>query len=84
MTTEARKSFSHGFVLTEPELRRIVDVATQQFDKATSPAKTLTRIKIRFKNGTITEADSLDDLFSLENVGSKQDALALSAERWFF
>ncbi len=71
MKTEARQSFSHGFVLTEQELRRIADMATQQLQKVRSSPPPKTEIELRFRNGTITESDSLDDLFSLENVGAK-------------
>jgi hypothetical protein len=71
MKTEARQSFSHGFVLTEQELRRIADVATQQLVKVRSSPPPTTQIELRFRNGTITESDSLDDLLSLENVGAK-------------
>lgn len=71
MKTEARKSFYHGFVLTEQELRRIVDVATQQLEKVAA-RKPHTYIQVKFRNGTITDAASLDDLLSIENVGSKQ------------
>jgi len=71
MKTEARQSFSHGFVLTEQELRRIADVATQQLGKVRPSPPPKTEIELRFRNGTITESDSLDDLFSLENVGAK-------------
>jgi hypothetical protein len=71
MKTEARQSFSHGFVLTEQELRRIADVATQQLVKVRPSPPPKTQIELRFRNGTITESDSLDDLLSLENVGAK-------------
>ncbi len=71
MKTEARQSFGHGFVLTEQELRRIADVATQQLGKIPSASASKTLIELRFKNGTITETDSLDDVLSLENIGTK-------------
>jgi hypothetical protein len=71
MKTEARKSFRHGFVLTEQELRRIAGVATDQLEKIPLSQKPKTHIEVRFQNGTLTDSDSLDDLVSLENVGSK-------------
>lgn len=74
MKTEARKEFSYGFVLTEQELRRIVDVAVQQLEKVTAddgpPVKP--QIQVKYINGTLTETDTLDDLLSMENVGSRR------------
>lgn len=71
MKTEARKSFDTGFVLTEEELRRIVNVARQQLEKA-GVAKVRESLEVKFKNGTISDIGALDELLSLENVGSKE------------
>jgi hypothetical protein len=74
MKTEARQSFSHGFVLTEQELRRIADVATQQLVKVRPSPPPKTQIELRFRNGTITE--SARDVFKSVNTCSASSLLA--------
>ena len=71
MKNEARKTFRHGFVLTEAELVRATADADAQIRKVTKePVKT--QIEARFKNGTISEFDSIDALLQLENIGPSE------------
>jgi hypothetical protein len=70
MKTEARKSFRHGFNLTEQELRRIVDTISQQFSRVAPSAQLKFEAKLR--NGTLVESSSVDDVLSFENVDSRQ------------
>ncbi len=72
MKTEASKTFEHGFVLTEQELRRIVDTATRKMREAVPDSDPRTLFEITFRNGTVTDSDSLDDVLSLENFASRQ------------
>jgi hypothetical protein len=72
MKTEARKKFYHGYVLNEQELRRIVDTAIQQIRKLNTPSEPKIRFELKFRNGTLTNSTSVDDILSLENVGPKQ------------
>ncbi|MGO9404889.1 MAG: hypothetical protein ACLPVW_15610 [Terriglobales bacterium] len=67
---ESRKTFTHGFVLTEPELRRIVDSISEQFGKLSSEHKPDISYRMTFKNGVIADTGSLDDVLSQENAGS--------------
>jgi hypothetical protein len=71
MPTEARKTFQHGFVLDEQELRRIVDTADEQVRKVFGD-KPRIRLDAKFLNGTVTGCSSVEELLSLENAGPKQ------------
>ncbi|MGB7443181.1 MAG: hypothetical protein WA919_19110 [Coleofasciculaceae cyanobacterium] len=68
MKIEVGNSFRHGFVLTEQELQRIHNLLTEQIQKVSKTTKTTYELK--FKNGSITALESLDDLFILDNVGA--------------
>src|ERR1700677_1631044 len=70
--TESRKTFHHGYLLNEQELRRIVDTATQQIRKANPNGGINTFFVLKFKNGTLTRSNSVEDVLSLENLGPKQ------------
>ncbi len=71
MRVEAKKSFQHGFVLSEQELRRFVNVIREQIEK-TSPDKSIVEYyEVKFRNGVIAEKLSLDDVLSQENIGSR-------------
>lgn len=70
MRSEAERSFQHGFDLTEQEFRRIIDVLTQQFEKLDPSSPVEARFEIKFRNGVISNPNSLEELFSLENIGS--------------
>jgi hypothetical protein len=72
MLTEARKTYRHGFVLTEQELRRLVDTAIQQVQKAIQPNAPTVRLEVKYRNGTVTECSTIEELLSLENIGPKQ------------
>lgn len=69
---EANKSFNHGFVLPEPELRRFNDLIREQIKKI-NPEPTITfRYLLKFQNGVVAETDNIDIVFSQENEGSKK------------
>ena len=71
MKTEARKSFTHGFTLSEQELNRLLDTLTQQLERAMADGcKPVVTFKAKFKNGAIAETNSLDEILWVENVGS--------------
>ncbi len=70
---ESRRTFLHGFVLTEAELRRIVESISEQFQKLPEEAIAVTaRYTMTFRNGVIADTESLDDVLSQENSGSGQ------------
>jgi hypothetical protein len=67
---ESRKTFRHGFVLTEAELRRIVDNVSEQFQKlGQNPNITYT---LTYRNGVVADTALLEDVLSQENSGSGQ------------
>jgi hypothetical protein len=73
MKTEARKTFRHGFNLTEEEFRRIVDTASEKVRrKLQTDAQLFVRFELKYKNGTTTLAESIEDVLSQENIASKQ------------
>jgi hypothetical protein len=72
MRTEARKTYRHGFNLTEQELRRIMDTTAQQVQRIDPLQPPRVRLDVKFKNGTVARTSSLDDVLSFENIGSRQ------------
>jgi len=66
----ARKSFRHGFALTEQELRRLLDVLLQQMKRIAATRDPLVEFELDFRNGVTAQARSLDEVLSLENAGS--------------
>jgi hypothetical protein len=69
---EANKSFKHGFVLPEPELRRFSDLIREQIKKI-NPDPTISYSYIlKFQNGVVAETDNIDTVLEQENEGSKK------------
>lgn len=69
---EINKSFRHGFVLTEPELRRIVELIRDQIRKNSPGSNIETNFRIKFQNGAVAKTDNIDLVLSQENDGSKR------------
>jgi hypothetical protein len=72
MKTESRRVLDHGFVLTEQELRRLVDTAAQQMHRARADQVPETSFHVKFKSGEVVEKLLLEDVLGLENAGSRQ------------
>jgi hypothetical protein len=71
MKTENQRSYNTGFVLTEPELRRIHQLIIEQFQRHLgSTANIKVSYEIRYRNGSISEPNSLDTIIAQENIGS--------------
>lgn len=68
MKTELRKPFTHGFVLTEQELRRIYDTMVQQM-KSIRKEDFSSFFELRYKNGVRAEKASLEEIISDNNIG---------------
>lgn len=69
---EANKSFRHGFVLSESELRRFNDLIREQIKKI-NPKPTLSfKYLLKFQNGIVAETDNIDTVLGQENEGSKK------------
>jgi len=69
---ESSKSYHFGFILTESEIRRLIDVITDQFTKINSQDQVVLRLNTTFKNGAIAETNSLDEILTQENTGSSE------------
>ncbi|MGH6925097.1 MAG: hypothetical protein ACRED5_15290 [Propylenella sp.] len=71
MQTELKGTYRSGFELTEKDLRRVLDLATDKMRQ--SPDRNVKRrITYKLANGAIIETDSVDDLFGEENSGRKR------------
>jgi hypothetical protein len=72
MKTEITKTYKSGFVLTEQELRRIIQASTEHAEKVSGGQEFSLGLVATLKDGSIIEFDKTDDLFSLENAGAKK------------
>lgn len=72
MLVEANKRFNHGFLLTEAELRRTIELISDQFKKLEDTSEPEVEYEIKYKNGAISNTPDLDDVFHQENFGSSQ------------
>jgi hypothetical protein len=70
IAVEAREKFRHGFVLTEGEFRRLVDLLREQAKKLQAFDNLTEKFIIKFLNGVVAEADSIDTILQQENSGS--------------
>ncbi len=64
-----RKSFQHGFVLDEQELRRIYNILVQQMNESGPHELFDTTFTMIFKNKITEEKSSIEDVFTQNNVG---------------
>ncbi|MGD0037332.1 MAG: hypothetical protein ABSC53_08575 [Bacteroidota bacterium] len=69
---ESKKSYRHGFILTEQELRRLIDVIHEQLSKANSVEKISDCFLIKYRNGIVAETHSIDEVVQQDNTGSRQ------------
>lgn len=70
MSVEQDRCFYNGFVLTEERLRRIVATMREQIKKVASEDAYIESYQVEFKNGVISDVDSLEDVLDLDNGGS--------------
>lgn len=70
MRTEVEKELRWGFVLTEQDLRRIFQTCIDHVEKLALPDFKKT-VSVRLRDGSLIESDLLDDVFTIENTGSK-------------
>jgi hypothetical protein len=69
---EANKSFRHGFILPESELRRFTELIREQVKKINADPDLSFRYQLKFQNGVVAETDSIDSILSQENEGSRK------------
>lgn len=69
---EANKSFRHGFVLPESELRRFIELIREQVKKINADPDLSFRYQLKFQNGVVAETDSIDSILSQENEGPEK------------
>ena len=69
--TSTYKSYEFGFVLSEQELRRIVQVCYQHILKHVDEKNCRQIIKAYLADGAIVESATVDNILSLDNTGSK-------------
>lgn len=71
MFTESDKNYEQGFVIDETNLRRIVETINEQLSKVAEPENEIDmQFEVKFRNGSITVFESVDEIFGMENSGS--------------
>jgi hypothetical protein len=66
---QSDKSYNQGFLITEQELRRLVDMISDQLKKVDRILEPELSYTIKFKNGVVATTEILTDIFTLENGG---------------
>jgi hypothetical protein len=66
---ESTKSYKHGFVLKEQDLRRLVELMNEQFKK-NSENDVEYNYTIKYKNGAVANTPDLESVLKQENDGS--------------
>lgn len=66
---ESTKSYKHGFVLKEQDLRRLVELMNEQFKK-NSDKEVEYKYTIKYKNGAVANTPDLESVLKQENDGS--------------
>lgn len=69
---ESNQSFTFGFVLTEQELRRTIDLCIEQLKKDNTKPTITQKYTLKYKNGAVAETDNIDLVISEENSGSSK------------
>lgn len=69
LNVEANKSFYHGFVLNEQELRRFNDLLLDQLKKD-DEGEIQQSFSVIFENGVVAVTDDIEEILTLENSGS--------------
>lgn len=70
MKADKNGFIDRGFTLNEQDFRRLVATSKEMLLKKGDEATITYLFKTKFYNGTIYETDSLDEILSLDNVGS--------------
>ena len=71
MRTKNQRSYNTGFVLTEHELRQIYHLIIEEFKKYLGSTVNIKMYyEIRYRNGSISEPNSLDTIMEQENIDS--------------
>lgn len=68
-SVRSTKSFQHGFVLNEQEIRRLNDLIVEQIKKELDE-KVGKSYSVIYKNGVVGQSNNLDDVLKEENSGS--------------
>lgn len=70
MEAVAGNKYDFGYILTETEIRRIISLIKEQFEKTSSNLPIEEKYRIVYKNGTIAKNLTLDNILEEENYGS--------------
>lgn len=71
MKTEVVKTYKHGFLLSEIELRRLIQTCNDHLEKIVKPKEFFAKFSTTLKDGSILETENIEDIFQLENTGNK-------------
>ena len=71
ISVQADKKFTQGFILTESDIRRLIQLASEQVQK-TGVGTPKHMYVIKFENGTIAETPDIEEIFVEDNLGSNK------------
>ena len=66
---ESSKTYNHGFILKEQDLRRLIDLMNEQFKKISNEPIEYS-FQIKYKNGAVATTDEFETIIKQENEGS--------------
>jgi hypothetical protein len=77
LKTAVDRTFNHGFIIDEQELRRIHSLALQQMKRVIGEDELAEKYEVKYKNDLVTETACFDEIFS-ENNGGKWEVQSLT------
>lgn len=66
---ESSKSYKHGFILKEQDLRRIIDLMNEQFKKLSTEVIEYNFV-LKYKNGAVANTNDIESVLKQDNEGS--------------
>lgn len=66
---ESNKTYNHGFILKEQDLRRLIDLMNEQFKKISNDLVEYS-FQIKYKNGAVATTDEFETIIKQDNEGS--------------
>jgi hypothetical protein len=71
MRTESERTFEHGFLIDEQNVRRVFELCRKRMELRVPAVQVKTKLSIKFRNDAIASPTTIDEILTLENVGSK-------------
>jgi hypothetical protein len=71
MQTEIKRRHKWGFILTEQDLRRIIQTCREHGEKLCT-GSVQQKFSAKLRDGAVTESANIDDIVGLENIGKRR------------